>query len=801
MQDLRHGLRALAGHPGYLASALLTLALGIGFNTATFSVIDAVLLRPLPYAAPSQLVMLRERKLPQFPEFSVAPGNFLTWRAQTTADFAGMAPFEFNSRGVAIGRGDPERIEVDAVGANLFHLLGAAPVLGRAFTGAEEQEGAAPVVILSHGTWQRRFGSAADVVGRVIRIDTVPTTIVGVMPDGLAFPGPHVEMWVPLVFTAEARQRFGSHYISAIARLRPGVPLDRARADLGVVARRLAAAHPGDDRGWEVLAIPLQTYEIRDVRTSLLVLLGAVAFVLLIACVNVASLLLARGAGRRRELAVRSALGATRPRLIRQLLVENFALSFLGAALGLLTAAWLLRLLLLVVPGALPRQADIGLDRDVLLFTLGLACVTPLLFGLLPALQASRLDLRDLLAMGGRQGSAAPARRMRFLLVAAEVALAMMLLVGAGLLIRSFAALEEESPGFAADHAVEVRVNLPERKYHEPAAMQQFFRTLVDRVSVLPTVTAAGLTQSMPLVSDMVDSFEIEGAPPLSPTDRPTANFYAVSSGYFSAMGIPLIRGRAIAPTDRLDAPRVTVINQTLANRYFSGRNPIGQRIRVSQGADAWRQIVGVVGDVKQYGLDARSSAQIYESYQQHPYFSGFALVVRTTAPDPGAIVPRLRSTVHDLDRDVPLSGVRTLDDVVAAAIRPQRFSAILIGLFAVSALLLAAVGLYGVMAYTVGQRAQEFAIRIAHGATRRDILRLVLSSAAWVSLTGVAAGLAGALLLRHVLAGLLFGVGAADPLTYAGVGVLLTAVAAVASAVPAIRATRVDPIVALRGD
>jgi putative ABC transport system permease protein len=797
-QDIRHAARALAKHPGYLATAVCTLALGIGFTTATFSVINAVLLRPLPFTDPERLVLLRERKLPQLPEFSVSPGHYLAWRDQTTA-FDGLAAFGVEVVNLDTGSADPQRVRADRITANLFPLLGAAPVVGRAFTSSDDVDGAPRVTLLSYGAWQAWFGGRPDALGRTIRLDSEPYTIVGVMPAHFAFPDQETDLWVPMAFTADERTRLGSHYLSSVARLRRTVTLDRARADINTVASRLAQSSADSSAGWEVLVFPLQEYSVRNVKRALLVLLGAVALVLLIACVNVANLLLVRGAARSKELAIRAAIGASRPRLVRQLLVEQLVLATLSATIGLLAAGWLLRALLALVPNALPRQGDIGLDGSVLAFALVLAIVTPFLFGLVPAVQASRADLRELLAAGGRQSGHATGQRLRRVLVVAELALAMMLLVGAGLLIRSFSQLAHVSPGFVPDHAILASVSLPASRYAEGDPREHFFDELLSRIRSLPGVTATGLSQSVPMLTDFVSGLEIEGRPPVTSQNQPTTNFYAVSPGYFQAMRIPIIRGRSILASDRRGALRVVVINQALADRQFPGENPIGRRIKVSQGPSDWREIVGIAGDVKQYGLNAETPMQVYESYLQHPYFTTFSIVVRTSAEDPTSVVPQLRSIVRTLDRQLPLSRVRTLDDVVSASIRPQRFSATLIGLFSVAALVLAAVGVYGVMSYTVRLRTQELAIRIAHGATWTDILSLVLRGALTMAAIGIGAGIAGAWLLRQLLAKLLFGVSANDGATYAVVALLLSTVAILASTIPALRATRVDPLVALR--
>ena len=798
LQHVRYAVRALLAHPGHLATTLATLTLAIGFNTATFSVINAVLLRPLPFAEPDRLLRIRERRLPQFPQFSIAPGNYLTWRDRTTS-FSDIAAWGGYGATLDTGSGDVERVVAQRVTANLFPALGVSPTLGRGFTDSDDREGAPRVVVLSYGAWQRRFGGGA-VLGRSVRVAGEPVTVVGVMPAGFSFPSVTTEMWFPMAFTANERQIFGGHYLQAIARMRPGITIDAARADLNRVAAQLAQEHPDEDRGWDVLAFPLKDAQVGDVRPALLVLLAAVSFVLLIACANVANLLLARGSARARELAIRTALGAARSRIVGQLLIESALISLTSAVLGVGLAAAMQRGLLALLPGALPRQETISLDLTVMLFALGLALATPLLFGLLPARFAARTDVRSLLAAGGRQGASAPARRTRNVLVITELAMAVMLLIGATLLMRSFAKLSAISPGFDTHRAVIADVSIPNARYSTDESHTVFFSSLLDRIGRLPGVEAVGLTESVPLVNDFVSSFEIDGHPAVSPTDRPSANFYAVNEGYFHAMGITLVRGRVPNERDTGSTQPVSAINEEMARRYFPNEDPIGRRIRVSQGKGEWSEVVGIVRDVKQYGLDSQTTSQVYQPYRQHAYFSAFTLVVKTRSVDTAAIVPDLRATVRGLDPGVPLARIRTLESIVSDSIGSARFATVLIGIFGGAALLLAAIGLYGVLAYTVGQRSQEFAIRTAHGADRNAVLRLVLGEGLRMSLAGIGIGLVGAAFARRFMAGVLFGIDAGDPLTYALVAGTLLIVALLATAIPALRATRVDPIVALRG-
>jgi predicted permease len=619
------------------------------------------------------------------------------------------------------------------------------------------------------------------------------------MPAAFRFPSDETHLWVPLVFSENERRNFGSHYMGAIGRLGPGATKETASRDMALVSQRLADANPGS-RGWNVLLFDLQTFLVGDLRRPLLLLLGAVSLVLLIACGNVANLLLVRGASRHREFAIRSSIGASRTRLLRQLLVEQLALAGVSGAVGVLVAGWLLRLMLTLLPDALPSHADVRLDPTVLLFALLLVVLTPLVFGLLPAVRASRPDLRALIAVGGRQTASRGDARTRHLLVVAEIALAMALLVGAGHLLRSFLHLLSQSPGFATDGAVLSSISLPDDAYPTPEVRQQFIERLLADISALADVDAAGVSMPMAMVNDFNSSYEVEGQP-VADGQQPITLFYAVSPRFLDAMQIPLLSGRFINHEDRQGGHRVVVINQALADKHFGETDPIGRRIRVSQGDGAWREIVGVVGNVKQDGLDERPRAQVYESYWQHPYFAAFSLIVRTPRADSSAVVPQLRASIRELDPDLPLADVRTLEEVVDATLTSQRFSTALIATFGFAALLLAAIGVYGVIAYTVSLRRREFAIRVAHGAAARDLFRLVLRGAIRVAVPGIAIGSLMAWLFRGAIEAQLFEVASADPLTYVVVAAALGATALMASAIPALRATRVDPAEALRGE
>ncbi len=796
-QDLRFAIRSFGKSPGYAAVAILTLALGLGASTAIFTVVDAVLLRPMPFAEPDRLVFLRESKLPQLPEFSVSPGNFLAWQAQN-GTFEAMAAYGGESFNLT-GTGEPERLAGDRATANLFDLLAIRPVVGRTFRPDEDTAGGPPVVLLSYGLWQRRFGGDPGVVGRAISLNDVPCTVVGVLPAAMQALRATTAVWVPMALTAQERERYGSHYLRAVGRLKPGVTLEQARADLDTIARRLEAEHPDDDTGWRVLASSLPEYAVRDVRPALLILLGAVGLVLLVACANVANLQLARGMGRQKELAIRAALGAGRAHLVRQLLAESLLLALAGGAVGLLLAHWLLGALLSLAPAVRPRTGTIALDLGALGFALALSALAPVLFGLLPSLQVTRTDLRDTLNAGGRGAQPGLRRGTRRALIVTEIALAAILLAGAGLLARSFQHLQQVDPGFVASHAVAASLALPDRKYPERPDAFRFYQRLVERVAQIPGVRAAGATESLPLANDYVGGVTIDGRPPVAPTERQPTNYYSVSPGYFAAMGIRLLRGRLFTEQDGPGAPRVGIINETFAKRFFSGEDPLGKRVQVSMGPEAWREVVGIVADTKQYGLTQDASNQFYEPYGQLT-FSSMTLVVRTDG-DSASVVPSVRDAVHALDPDLPIGGVRTLDDLVAESIGSQRFSTLLLGAFAAAALLLAVIGLYGVLAYAVGQRTLEIGVRMAHGARSGNVLAMFLREGFGLALVGTGLGLAGALLVTRLMASLLFGVEARDPATLALASITIVVVSTLASLVPAWRATRVDPVVALRGE
>ena len=796
--DMRYGARMLLKNPGFSVVAIIALALGIGANAAIFSVVNTVLLRSLPYDNPDRLMVLRETKLPQFPEFSISPGNFLDWQKQNTV-FEQLAAIGGSAYNFTSGDADPERLRGARVSATLFEILGATPALGRTFTNEEDQPGQ-NVAILSSALWKRRFSSDPNIVGQAITLNATSYTVIGVMPARFQFPDRDTDIWTPNGFTSQQAQAHGAHYLSVIGRLKPGVTVEQANSEMVTIAGRLAEQYSGSNAGWSVDVFPMQQYEVRDIKPALLILLGAVALVLLIACANVANLLLARATARQKEIAIRTALGASRWRVVRQLLTESVLLALAGGIVGLLLALWGTDLLLALAPDDLPRVKDVALDGRVIAFTMLVTLLTGVIFGLVPALQASRPNLNETLKEGGR-GSTGGHHRVRGSLVVTEVALALMLLVGAGLLIRSFYRLQQVDPGFNTKNAMAVTISLPGKKYPQPEQLTGFYNQLIERVSALPGVLSVGASQTLPVQGDYLLGFNIQGRPADPPGFDKSTNYYAVTADYFKAMGIPLVRGRVFTDQDRKDSPRVAVINAEMAKTYFPDEDPIGKGINVTNGPETFREIVGIVGDVKQYGPARPTTLQTYEPFLQNP-FSGMTLVVRAEN-NPTALTSAIRTQVRAIDKDQPIARTRPLEQIVSESVAKQRFAMLLLGTFGAVALVLAAVGLYGVMSYAVTQRTHELGIRMALGARTGDVLKLVVSQGMTLALVGVGIGLGGAFLLAFVLSrfmsSLLFGIGATDPLTFAGISVLLVGVALGACLVPARRAIKVDPMIALR--
>jgi putative ABC transport system permease protein len=805
MNDLRFAFRQLRKSPGFAFVAVLTLALGIGANTAIFSVVDAVLLHPLAFKEPSRLVAVWETNEQPGAEVNhrneVALGNFYDWRAQNQVfeQIAALTYGNFNLIGVA----EPERIQGAAVSFNFFETLGVSPALGRSFVAAEESPAAPRSVVISYGLWQRRFGGDPNLIGGTRIFNDEPFAVVGVMPAGfeIQFPASlQVEMWT-LLRRGSADGDRKEHYLYVLGRLREGVSLKQAQAGMNVIVRQLQQQYPDTNRGTGVNVIPLHKQLVGNIQPYLFVLFAAVGFVLLIACANVTNLMLARLAGRQKEIAVRLALGAGRGRLIRQFLTESVMLSALGSFLGLLLAAWGIEVLRRLAPPDLPRLSEISLNGPVFLWTLGILLLTGVLLGLAPALHASKPDLNSSLQESGRTTGGLKGNRVRRVLVISEVALALLLLVGAGLMIRSSMRLQQVNPGFERKNLLTLNIALPRQKYLKGQA-NLFFDQLLERIARLPGVEYAGGVDPLPMSgSDSSTGVLIEGQPIVPSADRPEAGERSVTPGYFQAMRIPLLEGRQFTEQDRADAPYVVVVNEALAHRFFPGQRPLGKRLGLEDDAGKllWAEIIGVVGNVKHRSLDAEIKPELYEPYHQSPR-NFMSLVVRT-AVEPSSMIAAIREQVLFLDRDQPVFEIRTMEELLSKSLAQSRFIMLLLGIFSALAMALAAVGIYGVMAYFVTRRHKEIGIRMALGAQKSDVLKLVLVEGMGLAVIGVALGLAASFALTRIIANLLFGIGPTDPATLIGVSFLLTSVAFLACWIPARRASRADPIVTLRAE
>jgi predicted permease len=807
LQDLRYGARTLRKSPGFAAVAILTLALGIGVNTALFSVVNGVLLNPLPYPQPNQLVELWWDRTPG-QHSSVPYLNFLDWRKESTA-FSAVGGY-LQDNVIVTGAGEPERVDGVKISANFFDLLGVKPLLGRSFRPEEDQVGAGPVALIGDGLWKSKFGSSADVLSKSITVDGTSYRIVGVVPEKSPIYTT-ADVFTPLgQFNEEPfRDRRASLGTVGIARMKPSVTLAQARGDMDSVARNLAAEYPDANKGTSIFVNSLKEDITGAIAPMLYMLLGAVGFVLLIACANVANLLLARSAARSREFAIRVALGATRRRIVRQLLTESMLLSAAGGALGLLFAAWATKTALAVIPETVPRTNEIGVDGRVLFFALAVSILVGIVFGVAPALKTSQPDLQRSLKEGGR-GSSGTRARTQNIFVAVEMALAVVLLAGAGLMVRSLVGLANVNPGFDPQHVMEFGVSPSAARVTTPAHIRETYREITARFEVVPGVAAVSpLVGALPLTGDSLVGFWITGQPkPSSAKDMTRAQWYATAPDYLKAMGIPLQRGRFLSAEDTETTPFVVVIDDGFARSYFPGENPIGKRLNISIIDVEGAEIVGVVGHVKHAGLGATGildqRGQLYFAISQLPdrvlplVGRACTFVVRA-AGTPQAVSESLRAASQQFDSKQVLYEFQTMTKVVSDSIAAQRFTMILLGVFAALALLLSAVGIFGVISYVTGQRTQEIGIRVAMGAQRGDVLRLVLGHGMRVALLGVAIGLAAALGLTRLIASQLYGVSANDPLTFAGVAALLTCVALAACYVPARRAMRVDPMVALR--
>jgi len=802
LQDLRYGARMLLKNPGFTLIAVLTLALGIGANTAIFSVVNGVLLKPLPYREPERLIRVFERSRTQ-PKFPMSGGNFQDYREQNST-LSGLALY--TRQDLELSQDDkPERLAALRVSAGFFDLLGAQPLLGREFRREDELPDNNQVVILSHGLWQRRFNGDPNIVGRVVTLSGRPFTVVGVGPQGLQHVGgdyrsmPHgesVDVWWPVALRPQAGR--GAHFLNAVGRLKPGVSVAQAEADFNVIAERLAQQFPNSNQGWRIAIQPLHEEIAGRARTTVLALFGAVFFVLLIACVNVANLLLARATAREREIAVRSAVGAGRLRIVRQLLTESLLLATIGGAAGILLAQWAIDALRALGQEQLPRLQAVNIDGRILLFTLGVTVVTGVLFGLAPALQAGQFNLNTILKEGGR-GGGGQKRRLRDALVVTEVALALALLAGAGLLIRSFWKLQQTDPGFNPERVLTASLSLPGARYGDAPKVAAFQQRLLERLAALPGAQSAGLTSDLPWTGyDENAGFAIEGKT-FPPNDGPSARYHFVSSDYFRTVGVPLIAGRFFNADDRQDAQPVVLINRSMAERYWPGESAVGKRFTFSSQPKEkdWFAVVGVVGDVKDFPHSPAAAPAFYwPTMQQTP--RQFILAVRSSA-DPLNLIEAVRGEVRALDKDLPLADAQSLETIAATAVAGRRFTLWLVGFFALTAMALAAIGIYSVLSYVVAQRTREIGLRMALGAQLNSVLKLVIRQGMTLVLSGIASGMAAAFALTRLIKGLLFDVSATDPLAFALAAALLALVALLACCVPAWRATKVDPMVALR--
>jgi putative ABC transport system permease protein len=811
-KDAKFGFRLLLKNKAFTVAALITLTLGIGANSAIFSVVYTVLLKPLPYTNPNQLLMIWQTNPKihtSFDKFPSPAGKFLDWRNQNNL-FENLAAFEAISFNLE-GKGEPERLAGARVSSDLFATLGVEPIQGRGFLPQEEQVGHERVALLAYGLWQRRFASEQAILGQTITLDGQPYTIVGIMPSGFGFPkgaemppylrlSPQSEIWTPLAFDAgQIANRTGNMDLAVIGRVKPNVTLHQAHREMDNIALRLEQQYPQTDAGFGVSLVSLQEQAVGKLEQPLLVLFGAVIFVLLIACVNVANLLLARASTRTKEVAIRQALGAARTRLFRQLITESVILSLIGGGIGLLSGLWLVKLLVSTIPENMPRIKEAGLDPRVVVFTMLLSLFTGIIFGLIPALQVSRIDVLSGLKQEGRGATSDKHITLRSLVVS-EMALAVVLLIGAGLMIKSFVMLREVNPGLNPTNVLTAQISIPTTRYSSDQSIRTFGERVLQQIESSAGVESAGITSELPLTgAEDIEGFAIQGRPaPRSVEDTPTTSFHVVSPHFFDAMNISLLRGRKFTESDNQDAPSVAVVNQAFVNRFFPGEDPLGRRISFDpEDSKTWLTVVGIVGDVKHTALDQVSTPAVFRPFSQKPR-PDIALVVRSSSA-PASQAYTLRTAIWFVDRDIPIINLKSMERIISDSIADRRFNALLLEIFAAIALILAAVGIYGVISFVVTQRTREIGIRVALGAAPIDIAKMIFKQAMWLAVTGIVIGLGASVALTHLLSSMLFMVDATDFRTYGYVAFVLLVVALAASYIPARRAVKLDPVWALR--